>query len=316
MIFAVRPHGNLSSAPAVRTGWHSNWTWQPVPLAQEPGPSRPRCPQGDGIRWRARNDRTRTQLQAKAPPRRRPKNDPQSALLTGLLIDPHGRQMVPTYATKRSRRYAAHETRKDLAAPGDASSTRFQQGALDRHVMENLNQLLGDEHGLRRLSCLTQANALRDMFAAATGLIHRLAIRRERKQALRSLLAAIRIKTDRIEVVLKPSALGLTDAPCWTWVIPCIARKPSRVARLRIDAASADNPSCPAIVALLAAAAEPRDCVQGSPGLASTRLPAIRGGAQSNSPSPCVSASSSKRSSTGRKIGCRTAGNGSMPICL
>lgn len=217
-------------------------------------------------------DAVQAQLQAKAPPRRRPKNDAQSALLTGLLIDPHDRQMVPTYATKHSRRYAYYETRKDLAKPGAASSTRFQQGALDRHVMEHLTQLLGDEHGLRRLSGLTQANGLRDMFAAATGMFKRLAIRTERKQALRSLLAAIRIKADRIELVLKPSALGLTDAPCWTWGIPCTARKPFREAKLRIDAASAANPSDPAIVVLLAEAAEARDLVHRSPGLSINQI--------------------------------------------
>ena len=57
-------------------------------------------------------------LQAKAPPRRRPKNDAQSALLRGLLGDQHGRPMVPTYATKGSRRYAYYESRKDPGWPG------------------------------------------------------------------------------------------------------------------------------------------------------------------------------------------------------
>ena len=51
-------------------------------------------------------DAVQAQLAKKAPPRKRPTNDPLKAMLRGLLTDPHGRPMVPTYATKRSRRYS------------------------------------------------------------------------------------------------------------------------------------------------------------------------------------------------------------------
>ena len=39
--------------------------------------------------------------------------------LRGLLTDPEGRPMVPTYTKKGTRRYAYYETRKDLARPAD-----------------------------------------------------------------------------------------------------------------------------------------------------------------------------------------------------
>ena len=212
------------------------------------------------------------QLAEKAPPRRRPTNDPQAALLAKLLIDPDGRQMVPYYATKGTRRYAYYETRKDLAKPDEAPSTRFQQGALDRHLLHHLTELLSDEHALRRLAGLTQANELRDLFAASNELLHRLSNSAHCKDALRSLIAAIRIQASTIELVLKPSALGLHLAPCWTWIIPRAARKPFREAKLRIDAVVNDNASDPALVALLAEAMEVRELVHGPAGLSINQL--------------------------------------------
>jgi hypothetical protein len=133
-------------------------------------------------------------------------------------------------------------------------------------------ELLSDEHALRRLAGLTQANQLRDMFAAATELLNRLSIRSECKQALRSVIAAIRIKTGTIELVLKPSALGLPHETCWTWVIPCPYRKPFREAKLRIDAASNAKIGDPALIRLLAEAADVRDLVHGSSGLSINQL--------------------------------------------
>ncbi len=204
------------------------------------------------------------QLKEKAPPRHRPKNDPQAAFLANLLIDPAGRQMVPTYATKRSRRYAYYETRKDLAKPDGAPSTRFQQGALDRHVLQHLSGLLTDEHALRRVSGLVQANELRDLFAAADKLFHRLSIPSESRQTLRILVAAIRIRPTSIELVIKPSALGLTHVPTWTWVIPCLTRKPFREAKLRIDATSCGDINDPAVLTVLAEAMDVRGLVNAS----------------------------------------------------
>ena len=46
-------------------------------------------------------------------------NQPQQAMLRGLITDPHGRPMVPTYGSSKAKRYAYYETHKDLARPGD-----------------------------------------------------------------------------------------------------------------------------------------------------------------------------------------------------
>jgi site-specific DNA recombinase len=97
-------------------------------------------------------DAVQAQLREKAPPRKRPKNDRQNALLIGLLADPHGRQIVPTYATKGARRYSYYETRKDLARPADPPSSRFGQGALDGHALRRLANLEVEEADLSRAS--------------------------------------------------------------------------------------------------------------------------------------------------------------------
>lgn len=81
---------------------------------------------------------------------------------------------MPTYVTKGTRRYSYYETRKDLARPADPPSTRFGQGALDAHILQHLGALLDDDHALRRLSNLDEADLLRTIFAEAKTLGTRL----------------------------------------------------------------------------------------------------------------------------------------------
>jgi len=155
-------------------------------------------------------ERVQMQLREKAPPRKRPKNDRQNALLVGLLVDQHQRQIVPTYTTKGTRRYAYYETRKDLARPADPPSTRFTQGLLDGHVLHHLGMLLGDDHGLRRLANLEQADLLRAMFEGAKLLATRLTQPSDAQAAIRSLVALVRW---RAAVLILPSSPPLSSSP-------------------------------------------------------------------------------------------------------
>lgn len=143
--------------------------------------------------------------------------------------------------------------------------------------MQHLSGLLTDEHALRRVAGLVQANELRELFAAADQLFHRLSIPSESKQTLRSLIAAIRIGASSIEVVVKPSAPGLTHEPTWTWIIPWPSRKPFGEAKLKIDAASSGDTSDPALVVLLSEAMNARDLVHASSGLSLNQI-ALRAG--------------------------------------
>jgi hypothetical protein len=215
-------------------------------------------------------ERVQMHLAEKAPPRRRPTNDPQRALLSGLLADPEGRQIVPTYATKGTRRYAYYETRKDLARPNDPPSTRFSQGALDQHVTGHLSCLLDDEHALRRLADLGGAEQLRDLFEGARLLRARLDNRSESASAVRALIALIKVGRDGLVVTLKPKALGLEGQPCWTWNIPLPKRKPFREAKLRIDATG--HAADPHLVRLLAEAFAVHELVAASPELSLNQL--------------------------------------------
>jgi site-specific DNA recombinase len=156
-------------------------------------------------------DRVQMHLKAKAPPRKRPKNDRNTALFNGILIDPEGRPVVPTYSTRGTRRYAFYETRKDLARPGDPPATRFQQGAFDRQVLTCIIDLLGDEHGLRRMANLAEASQLRDMFDRAQLLREQLNEVADIRVALRSLVTAITIQGDHLELTLDPAALGISE---------------------------------------------------------------------------------------------------------
>jgi hypothetical protein len=206
-------------------------------------------------------------ISCKAPHRRHPKNDPQQAMLRGLLTDPHGRPIVPTYAAKRNRHYAYYETRKDLARRDDPPASRFGQGQLERHLIVQLSALLEDEHALRRLSSVHEAGQMRGMFAAARLLANQLALQSMREPALRSLLISAQVQAERIDLVLKPGALALVAADPLNWSIPLPERKPFREGRLRIDAEHGDRVPDTNLVRLVAEAFEARQLILNNPEL-------------------------------------------------
>lgn len=187
-------------------------------------------------------------------------------MLRGLLTDPKGRPMVPTYATKHSRRYAYYETRKDLARPGDPPATRFGQGQLERHLIVQLTALLENEHALRRLSGVEEAGQLRTMFATARLLASQLALQALGASVVRNLVAAIQVQTERIDIVLNADGLAsATSGPlCWSIDLP--NRKPFREAKLRIDAENVGGVSDNKLIQLIADAFEIRQLVISNPG--------------------------------------------------
>ena len=211
-------------------------------------------------------------LSEKAPPRKRPKNDAQAALLRGLLTDPQDRPMVPTYATKGSKRYPYYETRKDLARPKDPPATRIGQGQLERHLIVQLTALLDDEHALRRLSELTEADALSDMFETGRELAARLAIGELRQPTIAKLIVSIRFADGRLDVLLKPKALGIETTYPWRWSIAAPPCKPFREAKLRIDSAGKQAEPDPQLIKLLVDAREANELVLGSPELSLNEL--------------------------------------------
>ena len=211
-------------------------------------------------------------LVEKAPPRKRPKNDRNLALLNGIITDPVGRPMVPTYSTKGSRRYAYYETRKDLARPGDPPATRFIQGQLDRHLIEQLGKLLADENALRRLSGIDEGGKLQTMFAAARQLEQQLSKLGEAKSAVQLLISSITICHDDIKVMLDPAAFEIGTETMWTWSIPLLTRRPFREAKLRIDPADAGGIVANDLLALITEAMEAQRLVLASPELSLNQL--------------------------------------------
>jgi len=217
-------------------------------------------------------DAVQAQLAEKAPPRKRPKNDRNQALFNGLITDPEGRPVVPTYAAKGTRRYAFYETRKDLARAGDMPSTRYQQGAFDRQVLTCLFDLLVDEHGLRRMANLSDASQLRTVFDRARALREQMEQVGDIHSAVRSLVTAVMIHRDHLELRLDPAALGITDASHWPVRIPRPTRRPFREAKLRIDGGSPDLAADQQLVKLIADAFEVQALVLASPHLSLNQL--------------------------------------------
>lgn len=217
-------------------------------------------------------ERVQMHLAEKAPPRRRPTNDKQNALLRGLITDPQGRPMVPTYGSSKVKRYTYYETRKDLARPGDPPGLRFQRGKLEQHLISELAELLGDQHRLRRMTGLEDAGALRTLFATAHLVSLQLGQRQQTEVAIRSLVKAITIGNRVIELQLDPSALGIEDNEVQHCSIPLPERKPFREAKLRIDAEPTSVASSTDLIELLGDAMATQRLVLASPQLTLNQL--------------------------------------------
>jgi DNA invertase Pin-like site-specific DNA recombinase len=210
-------------------------------------------------------------LQQKAPPRKRKSNDLQEAMLRGLLTDPEGRPMVPTYTKKGTRRYAYYETRKDLSAKPDAAPpTRIAQSSIERHIISHLTTLLNDEHALRRLTSLQDAGQLTALFDAARLRHLELAHTSTRDDTARSLIGCLAIGTGNMCVSINLAALGATgETPI---ELPLPERRPFREAKLRIDSAAATDLINRKLVSLIADAIEVRELVLASPDLSLNQL--------------------------------------------
>jgi len=198
-------------------------------------------------------------LNQKAPPRKRKTNDKQKAMLRGLLIDPEGRPMVPTYTTKGSRRYAYYESRKDLARSHHPPATRFGQAALETHLLRELTKRLEDQHQLRRWSNSENGAQLEEMYGAAAGLLQRLKRHAERADTLKEIIDSIAIAKDEMRVCLRGFALGLDADNLAEWRMPLPERKPFREAKIRIDAAPCGKEIDTKIVALIGEAIAARE---------------------------------------------------------
>jgi hypothetical protein len=212
-----------------------------------------------------------SRLRQKAPPRKRKSNDPQEAVLRGLLMDPEGRPMVPTYTKKGTRRYAYYETRKDIAAkPGAVAPTRIAQSSIERHIISDLTTLLEDEHALRRLSGLQDAGQLTALFEAVRLRQLELAHPSTRDDTVRSLIGSIAMGSSSMRISINLAALGSEgEAPI---ELPVPERKPFREAKLRIDQTTATDQIDRKLVSLIAEAMEVRELVLASPELSLNQL--------------------------------------------
>lgn len=222
-------------------------------------------------------DAVQAQLKAKAPPRRWTTNQPQLAMLRGILTDSEGRPMVPTYGSKQARRYAYYETRKDLARPSMPSSIRIQRGLMEKHLIQHLIALLTDEHVLRRFVGLTDAVQLQRLFLASRSIVQRLQEPGNAEEALRSLVQNIAFQADHLAITLEDAALDISGGDIRIWAIPLPQRKPFREAKLRMDADNGVAVPDRALLELLADAQAVQQLVLASPGLSMNQIAASAG---------------------------------------
>ncbi|WP_164549747.1 recombinase family protein [Altericroceibacterium xinjiangense] len=206
-------------------------------------------------------------LATKAPPRKRSTNDRQDALLARLLTDHQGRPIVPTFTCKGTRQYRYYVTRRDLARPGSPAATRFAMRSLDRYVIDELRKLLADEHALRRWLKLDEAQTLRRVIDQAGQLKDRLASEGNWPEVVRTLLCAIRVSNDHLELLISSDALELkTPGDPLPLKLPLPARKPFREAKLKLSGGNASNAPDRALVKLLREAHKVKQLLLAAPG--------------------------------------------------
>jgi site-specific DNA recombinase len=159
-----------------------------------------------------------------------------------------------------------------LARPGDPPGIRFQRGHLEQHLIGNLEELLGDEHAMRRLSDIEEAGSLRTMFATAHLLAVDLREIGKVEMVLRSLVAGISVKADCMEITLKPNALSIEADANWAWTLPLPTRRPFREARIRIDSSTSEASASNDLLTLMADAMAAQHLVLASPELSLAQL--------------------------------------------
>jgi site-specific DNA recombinase len=113
---------------------------------------------------------------------------------------------------------------------------------------------------------------LRTMFASGHLLAVQLREVGKVEAAIRSLVAAITIRTDGVEVLLNPDALSIQSDGTWTLFLPPPTRRPFREARLRIDADGAGHRSSDDLLDLIGDAIAAQGLVLASPALSLNQL--------------------------------------------
>ena len=186
-------------------------------------------------------DAVQARLAAKSPSRRRTTNDRQDALFEGLLTDPHSRPIVPSFTCKGTRRYRYYETRRDLVGSGKPAATRFALRSLDRHIVDELRRLLGDEHALGQWTRIEDAEGLQAVIAQAARLSHLLATESNWSEVIRTLISSIEVHADGLDLAIFSAALGLSgkaDALVLKLTLP--TRKPFGERKLRLSAGTSN----------------------------------------------------------------------------
>lgn len=218
-------------------------------------------------------EQVQLQLRQKAPPRKRPNNEPQRALLQGLMFDPEGRPMVATYGSNGTRRYTYYVSRKDLARKGDPKPTRFRRGEIENHITTQLIALLNDEHALRRMSGGNEAEVLQKLFERGMWLAHDMARPGRSDDTLRGLVSAIHVTKNALRIELEPEALGISTPGTWPAIIPRPnGGRPFCEAKLKIEAKHHNDRYDADLVSLIAEAMEVQRLVLQSPELSLNQL--------------------------------------------
>ncbi|WP_194954047.1 hypothetical protein [Sphingopyxis solisilvae] len=142
-------------------------------------------------------------------------------------------------------------------------------------IVGHLTALLGDQHQLRRISCITEGARLNSLFANADRLLQELEEPSSREAAVRSLVKRVQINSADVAVNVAADVLigdGI-DVADWDLTLASPPRKPFREAKLLISAG--DNQKIERdekLVELISEAIETRALVMASPELALHKL--------------------------------------------
>ena len=154
-------------------------------------------------------DQVQETIAANRVARREGRNRTETSLLAGVIVDGHGRRMSPSHAVKKGRRYRYYVTHASEVREGEPPAWRMPAHDVEAAVQHELQKLLRDQHGIRKLLAReTDAASLARALDLANSAASRLDTSYGRRTIVPTLISRVRVDEQLIRVSLSREAIS------------------------------------------------------------------------------------------------------------
>lgn len=202
---------------------------------------------------------------------KRERRSPTRVLLTGRIVDGHGRPLSPSHAVKGRVRYYYYITHSGALTPGGPAAWRLPAKDVDQAVLERLTTLLRDRRQMLDIVQNADASVVADVMQRAADAADGLSHYTKRQALIGQLVERIQVRTNAVEVWVDRqrlrTVLGLEpsdDTNPIRITAPATKVRTGKATKLVVPPADGASPD-PILVALLREAHQARDAVLGDP---------------------------------------------------